>query len=225
MRLYLRLLLISLASVPLILLLVLTVDEPLAGLLHQHGAPLQPFFAGFMQAHDAATAPLLPLWLWPALLLLFAVARLRRWPHCTIWLVALLTMISSQGLRNLLAVYFHRPRPWQVFEHLAANADFWQRAGQFDAFPSGHAAGTAGLLLPWALRFPRVRPWLLGWLGLVCLGRVVLEFHWLSDVVAGAALGLLLTCIWELATGWLRPSRSAKSLPRVPHNDTQPARP
>ena len=196
--------LLVLSSVPLILLSIVAVDAPLAGLLHQHGAPLRPFFAGFMRVHDAVTDKLMPLWLWP-LLLLFAIARLRRWPHCTIWLVALLTMVSSQGLRNLLAVHFNRPRPGQVFGNLAADADFWQPVGRFDAFPSGHAAGTAGLLLPWALRFPKARPWLLGWLALVCLGRVVLEYHWLSDVVAGAALGLLLTCGWELATGWLRP--------------------
>lgn len=208
-QIYTRLSLLALASVPLMLLLILTVDEPLSGLLHQHGAPLRPFFAGFMRVHDAVTDKLMPLWLWPLLLLLFAVARLRRWPHCTIWLVALLTMISSQGLRHLLAAYFNRPRPLQVFEHLAANADFWQLEGRFDAFPSGHAAGTAGLLLPWALRFPKALPSLLGWLGLVCLGRVVLEYHWLSDVVAGAALGLLLTCGWELATGWLRPRPAA----------------
>jgi undecaprenyl-diphosphatase len=162
-----------------------------------------------MQVYDAVAGKLLSPWLWLLLLLLFVVARLRRWPHCTIWLVALLTMVSSQGLRNLLAVYFNRPRPWQVFGHIASDGGFWQAAGRFDAFPSGHAAGTAGLLLPWALRFPRARPWLLSWLVLVCLGRVVLEYHWLSDVVAGAALGLLLTCLWELTTKWLRPRSAA----------------
>ncbi|WBA42107.1 phosphatase PAP2 family protein [Hymenobacter canadensis] len=187
------------------MLLISVVDAPLAELLHQYGAPLRLFFIGVMQVHDAVAGKLLTPWLWLLLLLLFVVARLRRWPHCTIWLVALLTIISSQGLRNLLAVYSNRPRPWQVFEHIAPDGSFWQAAGRFDAFPSGHAAGAAGLLLPWALRFPRARPWLLGWLGLICLGRVVLEYHWLSDVVAGAALGLLLTCGWELATGWLRP--------------------
>ncbi|WP_170170405.1 phosphatase PAP2 family protein [Hymenobacter perfusus] len=206
-----------LSSVPLILLLIVAVDEPLAGLLHRHGALLRPFFVGFMWVHDATTTPLLTPWLWLALLLVFAVARLRRWPHCTIWLVALLTFVSSQGLRNMMALYFHRPRPWQVFGDLAANADFWQLAGRFNAFPSGHAANAAGLLLPWALRFPRARPWLLGWLGLVCLGRVVLEFHWLSDVVAGAALGLLLTCIWELATGWLQPVPIIQATSPVPN--------
>jgi membrane-associated phospholipid phosphatase len=208
-RYYRRLFLGGCLALPVVLLLIVGVDAPLAPLLHQHGAPLRPFFAGVMQVHDAVAGKLLTPWLWLAMLLLFVVARLRRWPHCTVWLVALLTMVSSQGLRNLLAVFFNRPRPWQVFEHIASDGSFWQAAGWFDAFPSGHAAGTAGLLLPWALRFPKARPWLLGWLGLVCLGRVVLEYHWLSDVVAGAALGLLLACIWELATYWLRPRSAA----------------
>lgn len=204
---YLRLLLVAALALPVVLLLIAVVDQPLATLLHQHGEPLRLFFAGFMRLHDLLQGILQArvLWVWLALLLLFAITRWRRRPESTIWLVALLTLISSEGSANLLKIYFHRPRPLQVFDHLAVNADFWQPAGQFDAFPSGHAAGTAGLLLPWALRFPRARLWLLGWLGLVCLGRVVLEYHWLSDVVAGAALGLLLTCGFELATWWLRP--------------------
>ena len=206
LRFYLRSLIAGLLAIPLILLLIIGVDVPLAELLHQHGAPLRPFFAGFMHLHDSLQGILQarPLWVWLALLLLFAITRWRQRPESTIWLVALLTLIGSEGGANLLKIYFNRPRPLQVFEHLAANANFWQ-AGPFDAFPSGHAAGAAGLLLPWALRFPRARPWLLAWLGLVCLGRVVLEFHWLSDVVAGAAIGLVLTCGFELATWWLRP--------------------
>nr|WP_262898854.1 phosphatase PAP2 family protein [Hymenobacter sp. ISL-91] len=145
------------------------------------------------------------MWVWLGLLGLFSVTRLLRRPNSTIWLVALLGWISSEVTGNMLKVYFNRPRPSDVFDQLASNADFWQATGRFGAFPSGHAAGAAGLLLPWALRFPKARPWLLAWLGLVCLGRVVLEFHWLSDVVAGAVLGLLLSCTCEIGTWWLRP--------------------
>ncbi|OWP63229.1 hypothetical protein CDA63_10265 [Hymenobacter amundsenii] len=211
MRFYLCLLLGALLAIPLILLLIIGVDVPLAKLLHPHGAPLRPFFLSFMHLHDSLQGALQArqLWVWLALLLLFAITRWRQRPESTIWLVALLTLVGSQAARHLLAMYFKRPRPLQVFEHLAANPDFWQ-AGQFDSFPSGHAAGAAGLLLPWALRFPRARPWLLAWLGLVCLGRVVLEFHWLSDVVAGAAIGLVLTCGFELATWWLRPKQKVE---------------
>ena len=203
LRFYLRLLIAGLLTVLLVLLLVFCLDVPLANALHQHDAPLRPFFVAVMQLHDTLMSQ--PLWVWSGLLLLFIVTRLLQRPSSTIWLVALLTLISSEAIRNLSAPYFNRPRPAAVFDLQAANADFWQAAGRFDSFPSGHAAITAGLLLPWALRFPKVRPWLLAWLALVCLGRVVLEFHWLSDVVAGAALGLLLTCGFEIGTWWLRP--------------------
>lgn len=214
MRLYGRLLLVALLALPVVLLLSWWGDEQLSKLLHWHGESLRPFFASVMRLHDALIDTVIlqqPLYLWLGLLLLFCITRLLRQPHCTIWLVAVLTLISSQAVRNLLAVYFNRPRPFQVFSQVAPNGGFWQVVGQFDAFPSGHATGTAALLLPWALRFPKVRPWLLSWLGLICIGRVVLEYHWLSDVVAGASIGLMLTCGWELGTRWLRPSSTVEA--------------
>jgi membrane-associated phospholipid phosphatase len=214
MRLYSRLLLVALLALPTVLLLIWWVDEPLSKLLHWHGESLRPLFTSVMRLHDALVDTVImpqPLYLWLGLLFLFCITRLLRHRHCTIWLVAVLTLVSSQAVRNSLAVYFHRPRPFQVFSHLAPDGGFGQVVGQFDAFPSGHATGTAALLLPWALRFPKVRPWLLGWLALICLGRVVLEYHWLSDVVAGASIGLMLTCVWELGTWWLRPSSSVEA--------------
>lgn len=213
MRAYSRLLLAALFVSPALLLLIWWVDEPLARLLHQQGAFLKPFFGNVMRLHDAVTATLLAyqLWVWLALLLIFFVTRLLRHPHCTVWLVALLTLVSSQPVRNFLAVYFNRPRPSQVFGQLASNAGFWQVVRQFDAFPSGHATITAVLLMPWALWVPKVRPLLLGWLGLVCLGRVVLEYHWLSDVVAGVLIGVVLTCSWTCATYWLQPASSNRT--------------
>lgn len=208
MRIYSRLLLAALCMLPVLLLLIWWVDEPLTKLLHRQGALLRPFFGNIMRLHDAVMDTLMTyqLWTWLALLLLFFVTRLLRQPHCTVWLVTLLTLVSSQPARNFLAVYFNRPRPFQVFGQVASDANFWQAAGQFDAFPSGHATLTAALLLPWALWLPKARLLLLAWLGLVCVGRVVLEYHWLSDVVAGALIGVVLTCSWTFATHWLQPA-------------------
>lgn len=215
MRAYNRLLLAALFVSPALLLLIWWVDEPLARLLHQQGAFLKPFFGNVMRLHDAVTDTLLTCqpWIWLTLLLLFFIARLLRRPHCTVWLVTLLTLVSSQPVRNFLAVYFNRPRPFQVFGQVASDAGFWQAVRQFDAFPSGHATLTAALLMPWALWLPKVRPLLLGWLGLVCLGRVVLENHWLSDVVAGVLIGVVLTCSWACATYWLQPTPFNRNAP------------
>ncbi|HBF40623.1 MAG TPA: hypothetical protein DDW19_02235, partial [Anaerolineaceae bacterium] len=64
------------------------------------------------------------------------------------------------------------------------------------SFPSGHAARTAMLaFLAFALT-PGWLGWVLaGWCLLVCLARVSLRVHYLSDVIAGILVGIL--------AGWL----------------------
>lgn len=61
----------------------------------------------------------------------------------------------------------------------------------FDSFPSGHATQAVLLMALLGLYFPRTR-WVLAPLAvLVCLGRVALDRHYVSDVIGGAALALL----------------------------------
>jgi len=58
------------------------------------------------------------------------------------------------------------------------------------SFPSRHAAFALFI----AVTFPAPRKWkpvLYGWAALICISRLVLAEHWLSDVVFGAGLGLL----------------------------------
>lgn len=86
------------------------------------------------------------------------------------------------------------------------------------AFPSGHSTGvaalvTAGLLLAWPALGPSARR---GWLAagialavLVGLTRMWLGVHWLSDVVAGEALGTGWTLLAASVAGRLAGRRSA----------------
>ncbi len=91
-------------------------------------------------------------------------------------------------LNALLKLAFHRPRPELAFVHLDTYS-----------FPSGHAAGSAAIYTLVAVLLGRLlrrrgRTLLgLGTLALVLVvafSRLYLGAHYLSDVLAGLALGL-----------------------------------
>jgi len=58
------------------------------------------------------------------------------------------------------------------------------------SFPSGHAAAAFATALAFALAWPPLAPLLLGLAAAVAWTRVALRVHYLSDVAAGAALGI-----------------------------------
>lgn len=64
-----------------------------------------------------------------------------------------------------------------------------------NAFPSAHIM-LAFVVLMFAYRYlPRVAPWLLMIVVLMCVGAVYDGYHYASDVVAGAAIGMVLGAI------------------------------
>jgi membrane-associated phospholipid phosphatase len=107
------------------------------------------------------------------------------------WL-GLLSVISGGLAVNGLKLLFCRARP------LA------EAAGQFFAvfpcvgegytlmsFPSGHSVTSFALAYVLARTYPRASPLFYALAVMVALSRVYLASHFLSDVVAGAAIGLL----------------------------------
>lgn len=121
----------------------------------------------------------------PLLLPLLGWSRLRH----LLFAMVLLTLVV-----NLLKAGIGWPRPFHLQPELA------RQSAQGFGMPSGHAAST---LLYWGLLFgwlPALRAWqgvLLALLlaGVAGLARVWLGVHFLSDVVAGLALGALLLAL------------------------------
>ena len=71
----------------------------------------------------------------------------------------------------------------------------------FQSFPSAHAATAAGLAAGLAIFYPRGR-WLFALFALLAMvQRVDAQAHWCSDVLAGAALGLLVTALVQRFQG------------------------
>ena len=102
----------------------------------------------------------------------------------------LLTTLVASALPHLLKNLFDQQRP----DRLTVRGH-WRgvpfSGKPFDAFPSGHAVHV-GALASAASRLPRRQrniAWLVG-AGMVAT-RIILLAHWMSDVLAGLAIGAL----------------------------------
>lgn len=101
------------------------------------------------------------------------------------------SVIVANLITNSLKLVFGRARPWQgqgpmVFEPFSGNT----------SFPSGHAATAFAFVTPWLLYYPNaITPGLILLSTGTAFSRVMTEFHWLSDVVAGSAIGFT-TAYW-----------------------------
>jgi membrane-associated phospholipid phosphatase len=61
---------------------------------------------------------------------------------------------------------------------------------EIDSFPSGHATSVFAVATVFAAYYPGLRWPLYGLAAAIALGRVYLERHYVSDIVAGAAIGM-----------------------------------
>jgi PAP2 superfamily len=115
----------------------------------------------------------------------------------------LLTTLAASALPHLLKKLFDQERPDRLtIRGHWRGVPFSGRSE--DAFPSGHAVHI-GALASAASRLParqRNLAWGVG-AGLVAT-RVVLLAHWVSDVAAGLAVGVVLERMLRLVTGYGR---------------------
>jgi undecaprenyl-diphosphatase len=104
-----------------------------------------------------------------------------------------LAIIGTAGLVFVVKRLFKRQRPKGEWGAIYRKTDP-------HSFPSGHAARMALLLVLAAALGPAWLAWLLlVWAPLVALARVAMGVHYLSDVIGGAAVGLVV----GLALAWL----------------------
>jgi PAP2 superfamily len=138
----------------------------------------------------------------------------------------LLTTIAVTIIPHGLKAVFDQERPDRltVRGHLHGVPLSGKR---LDAFPSGHAVHV-GALASAATLLPRAKRnfvWSLG-AGLV-LTRIVLLAHWMSDVVAGLAIGVLTERSLRLWTGYGSEPRERRQsgLPATPRPRSAPGAP
>jgi undecaprenyl-diphosphatase len=139
----------------------------------------------------------------PVIIAIAVATGLLDWLRRRRWAVLgfMVTVIWGQNLiANGIKLFLHRERP--PVPHLTS-ATGW-------AFPSGHTAAAAATYAALALLLGRGRRWpVKAWLGtaaaaiVVAVGssRVLLGVHWVTDVIAGAALGFGWFAVCSIAFG------------------------
>ena len=129
----------------------------------------------------------------------------------------LLSTVAASLLPHLLKRVFDQERPDR--EILAGHFRGIPLSGKkYDAFPSGHALHV-GALASAATVLPasqRNAVWGIG--AALVLTRIILLAHWVSDVVAGLALGVFLERALRFVTGYGRASRTALRKTEFPIN-------
>jgi membrane-associated phospholipid phosphatase len=131
------------------------------------------------------------------------VAGLLQWYRRRRWAVLafmVMVILGQSLIANGIKLLVHRQRP--PVPHLTASGGW--------SFPSGHTAAAAATYAAVALLLARGRRWpVRAWLGTgaaavvlaVASSRVLLGVHWLTDVVAGAALGFAWFAVCSIAFG------------------------
>ncbi len=182
-----RLLLIAAVLSLLSLLSIFAIDEPIARLISP--AATRGFVDPAVTAIEYAFGFPVSKWLTGFVLLLIAVALFfvrRHRPLAWLLLFAALSQLTTRLVAGVLKNVFERTRPYEGLP------DRWFVDGG-SSFPSGHAAHFWGLFFALSIVFPRLRIPLLVLAIFVSIARVVVNDHFVSDVVGSAAIAALVT--------------------------------
>jgi len=131
--------------------------------------------------------------------------RLLRWiGQASLFLFA---SVAVSGLTvDLLKLIFARARPRLLFGREEYTWHFFNMGSDINSFPSGHANTMIALALALGFLAPRLR-WLFLTIAIpVAFARVANTNHYLSDVIGGAAVAVLMAPVvrnWFAKRGWV----------------------
>ena len=187
---YRKTILISLAvMIPLIILSYLFVDIPVANyvMAHKDGR----FYAFSIWYSEGATSTYILI---SAFILWLYLKYIKKDSYRALQTMFLFSSIVATGLAaQVLKFVFAKPRPGTFEEHGVFDFEFFMRDSNYNSFPSGHSTTAFTIFVVLTLLFPRY--WLLFLvyaIGIIA-ARVGSFSHFVSDVMAGALLGIVLT--------------------------------
>ena len=186
---------------------IIWIDRPLADFFHDNGAALQPLFNGIGNFGLG----------YPWLVLTGLAYALLRWGgriekfksrdaamRAAAYIPAFIfASVAVSGLiADLLKIVIGRTRPKLLFASGTYDFTWFGWRPDHWSFPSGHAATAAALMTALWCLWPRPLWFYAAAAALVTASRVVTAQHYLSDIVAGAVIGVVTARV--LATWLLR---------------------
>ena len=194
---------------------IIWIDRPIADFFHEHGAALQPFFdtvqrfgLGYPWLILAALAFVLLRW----------GGELKRFRPRAAAMRAnafipgfIFVAVFSAGLAvDVLKILVGRTRPKLLFADGTYDVTWFGLRADHWSFPSGHAATAAALMTALWCLWPRPLWLYVAGAALVAASRVITGQHFLSDVIAGAAIGIIVT---RAIAAWMLRQRDITAVP------------
>lgn len=198
-RLLRRALLILAVGLAVVVVCYFWVDRQVAFYVHRH--EIEKFSVWKIHLFKWLTDPPPIVQTWSPLVMAWLMAR-RAWRPWAPWQKALFTasvsLVVADEFRTLLGDLCGRYWPETWFDNNPSligtgTYGFHPFAGGDDvgSFPSGHAARIGGFASVWWIAMPRSRPLL----AVACLpmliSLVAMDYHFVSDVIAGCILGTI----------------------------------
>jgi len=132
---------------------------------------------------------------------------LRRRPLAANRALFFFTAVALSGIIiNLIKPVVGRLRPKMLFQADLYGFEPFRIGYEYNSFPSGHATTVFALAAALALVYPRWRLPLFGFAAVVGVSRIVIGSHYLSDVLAGAYMGIMTVFMLALLCrrrGWM----------------------
>jgi undecaprenyl-diphosphatase len=99
--------------------------------------------------------------------------------------------VAAAGLINdVFKIVFGRARPRFWLAGDDSGVHFFRFGAKFASFPSGHTATSVAAAIAFSVLFPRYRRVFAGLAILIGISRIVIDAHYLSDILGGAAVGV-----------------------------------
>jgi membrane-associated phospholipid phosphatase len=166
---------------------ILYVDRPVELFVHAHQR-FRPVFQA-MAAPSLLSLPLALIYLAGyAVAAAFAPKKPGVWEWRYLSLSA--AVLAATGMKDELKWMFGRPWPdsWTTYGFYAFKP--FTDSTLYGGFPSGHTAYASAPMFMMCWLFPKYRLAWLAVIGMVMFGLVAADYHYISDVIAGAFVGL-----------------------------------